>query len=140
MNDVIIGSGNGLLLVRRQAITWTDAGLLSIGSLRTKFSEILIEIHISSFKKMPLKISSAKLSAIFPGVDELKDDACWLQVETVIDDHCVMGPLPDTQNCGLRMRKECRERFPQHRLQRKVLVNDSGMQHIIETIAAEIRR
>ena len=27
----------------------------------------------------------------------------------------VMGFLPDTQNCGLRMRRECRERFPCHR-------------------------
>ena len=26
---------------------------------------------------------------------------------------CVsMGLMPDTQNCGLRMRRECRERFP----------------------------
>ena len=25
-----------------------------------------------------------------------------------------MGLLPDTQNCGLRMRPECRERFPRH--------------------------
>ena len=26
-----------------------------------------------------------------------------------------MGLLPDTQNCGLRMRRECREHFPHHR-------------------------
>ena len=26
-----------------------------------------------------------------------------------------MGLLPDTQNCGLRMRRECRERLPRHR-------------------------
>ena len=26
-----------------------------------------------------------------------------------------MGLLPDTQNCGLRMRREYRERFPRHR-------------------------
>ena len=26
-----------------------------------------------------------------------------------------MGFLPDTWNCGLRMRRECRERFPRHR-------------------------
>ena len=26
-----------------------------------------------------------------------------------------MGLLPDTQNCGLRMRRECREPFPRHR-------------------------
>ena len=35
-----------------------------------------------------------------------------------------MGLLPDTRNCGLRMRRECRERFPHHRLQRKPLVSD----------------
>ena len=40
-----------------------------------------------------------------------------------------MGLLPDTQNCRLRMRRECRERFLHHWLQRKPLVNDSGMHH-----------
>ena len=40
----IIGSDNGLSPGRRQAIIWTNAGLLVIGPLATKFSEILIEI------------------------------------------------------------------------------------------------
>ena len=40
-----------------------------------------------------------------------------------------MGLLPDTQNRGLLMRRECRERFPHHRLQRKPLVSDPGMHH-----------
>ena len=40
-----------------------------------------------------------------------------------------MGLLPDTQNCGLRMHQECRERFPRHRLQRKQIVSDPGMHH-----------
>ena len=31
------------------------------------------------------------------------------------------------QNCGLRMRRECRKRFPRHRFQRKPLVYDPGM-------------
>ena len=39
------------------------------------------------------------------------------------------GLLPDTQNCGLRMRLDCRERFPRHRLQRKPLVSDPDMHH-----------
>ena len=30
----------------------------------------------------------------------------------------IMGFLPDTENCGLRMRRECRERFLRHRIQR----------------------
>ena len=38
-----------------------------------------------------------------------------------------MGRLPDKQNSGLRMRRECWERFPRHRLQRKPLVSDPGM-------------
>ena len=40
-----------------------------------------------------------------------------------------MGLLPDTQNCGLRMCRECRERFPHHQHQRKPLVSDPGMHH-----------
>ena len=30
-----------------------------------------------------------------------------------------MGLLPDTLKCGLRMRREYRERFPGHRLQKE---------------------
>ena len=55
-----IASNNGLSPGRRQTIIWTNAGMLSIGSLGTNFSEILIEIQIFSFKKMHLKMSSAK--------------------------------------------------------------------------------
>ena len=68
MNWVNIGSGNGLSPVRRQAIMRTNAGLLSIEPLGTKFGEILIEIHTFSFTKMRLKMSPAKLAAIFSGV------------------------------------------------------------------------
>ena len=56
----IIASDNGLSPERRQAIIWTNAGLLLIGPQRTNFSEILIGIQIFSFKKMHLKMSSAK--------------------------------------------------------------------------------
>ena len=56
----IIGSDNGLSPGRRQAIIWTIAGILLIGPLGTNFSEILIGIQTFSFKKMNLKMSSAK--------------------------------------------------------------------------------
>ena len=56
-----IGSDNGLSPGRRrQAIIWTNAGILLIGPLGTNFSEILIEIQIFSLRKMRLKMSSAK--------------------------------------------------------------------------------
>ena len=56
----IIGSDNGLAPDRCQAIIWTNAAILLTGPLGTNFSENLIEIHIFSFKKMHLKISSGK--------------------------------------------------------------------------------
>ena len=41
----ILGSDNGLSPGRRQAIIWTNAGLLLIGPLGTNFNEMLIKIH-----------------------------------------------------------------------------------------------
>ena len=55
----IIASDNGLSPGRRQAIIWTNAGILLIEPLRTNFSEIWSKIHTFSFKKMHLKLSSA---------------------------------------------------------------------------------
>ena len=55
-----IGSDNGLSPGRRQAIIWTNAGILLIGPLGTNFTEILIEIRTFSLKKISLKMSSAK--------------------------------------------------------------------------------
>ena len=56
----IIGSDNGLSPSRRQAIIWTNAGILLIQPSGTNISEILIEIDVFSFKKMHLKMLSAK--------------------------------------------------------------------------------
>ena len=58
--QTIIGSDNGLSPGRCQAIIWTNAAILLIGPLGTNFSEILIEILAFSFKKMRLKMASAK--------------------------------------------------------------------------------
>ena len=55
-----IGSDNGLSPGRRQAIIRTNAGILLIRPLGTNFSDFLVEIPIFSFKKMRLKVSSAK--------------------------------------------------------------------------------
>ena len=47
----IIGSDNGLAPTRRQAIIWTNAGILWIGPLGTNLSEILTKItHFHSRK------------------------------------------------------------------------------------------
>ena len=57
---IIIGSDNGLSPGQHQAIIWNNAGMMLIVPLGTNFSEILIEIITISFKKMRLKVSSAK--------------------------------------------------------------------------------
>ena len=67
---IIIGSDNGLSPGRRQAIIWTNAGILLIGPLGTNFNEILIEIHTFSLKKMHLKMSSAKGRLFSLGLNE----------------------------------------------------------------------
>ena len=71
VNWVSIGSDISLSPVRHQAIAWTNADLLSIGTLRTNFSEIRIKIQNVSFMKMHSKMSSAKWRPLCPGGDEL---------------------------------------------------------------------
>ena len=61
-----------LVAFRRQAIIWTNAGLLSIGPLRTYFTEILIKIQQISLKKVHLKISYAKWRPSCLGLSLLK--------------------------------------------------------------------
>ena len=68
-----IGSDNGLSPGRRQAIIRTNAGILLKGPLGTNFSEILIEILSLSFKKLRLKVSSAKRRPFCLGLNVLKD-------------------------------------------------------------------
>ena len=70
----IIGLDNGLAPDRRQAITWTNVGILLIGPLGTNFSEMLIEIHTFSFKKIHLKMSSGKWRPFCLGLNVLKCD------------------------------------------------------------------
>ena len=71
MNRVSIASDNGLSPIRRQAIIWTNAGLLSIGPLGTHFSEILIKIITFHSPKIHLKMSSAKWRSFCPRGNEL---------------------------------------------------------------------
>ena len=66
----IIGSDNGVEPDRHQAIIWTNVGMLVIWPLGTNFSEILIKM-VSSFKKMHLKMSSAKCRPSCLGLNEL---------------------------------------------------------------------
>ena len=67
----IIGSDNGFSPGRRQAIIWTNAGILLIWPLGTNFSEISIDIEIFSFKKIHFKMSSGKWRPFCIGLNVL---------------------------------------------------------------------
>ena len=73
----IIGSDNGLSPGRRQAIIWINDGIMLIGSLGTNFSEILIGNQTFSFKKMHLKMSSAKWRPFYLGLNVLSECKCY---------------------------------------------------------------
>ena len=81
----IIYSDNGLSPGRRQAIIWTNAGILLIGPLGTNLSEIVIEIQTFSLRKMRLKMSSAKRQPFGLGLNVLTGptETNWSNVVTL---------------------------------------------------------
>ena len=86
----IIASDNGLSPGRRQAIIWTNVGILLIGPLGTNFSEMLIEIHTFSFKKMHFKMSSGKCRPFCLCLNVLTFvvlNVCWAVWKHVIYQH-----------------------------------------------------
>ena len=77
VNLSIIGPDNGLSPAQRQAIVWTNAGILLIWSLGTNFREIWSKIQTFSFQKMYLKTSSVKWRPSCFGPNMLKDRQRW---------------------------------------------------------------
>ena len=67
----IIGSDNDLAPGQHQAIILTNARILLIWTLGTNFSEILSKTHAFSFKKMHLKMLSAKWGPFCLGLNVL---------------------------------------------------------------------
>ena len=91
---------NGLLPNWRRAIIWTNAGILLIGPLAINVSEILIEIHTFSFRKMDFKMLSAKWRPFCLGVNVLRNanfvitaPADYLAPNNV---RSLAGPVPTT--------------------------------------------
>ena len=77
----IIGSNNGLSPDRRQAIIWTNAGILLIGSLEANFNdEIFIGIHSFSFKKICFIMPSGKWRPFCLGLNMLMAMAIGMEI------------------------------------------------------------
>ena len=92
-NLTIISSDNGLSPGRRQAITWTNVGILWIVPLGTNFSEMSIEIHTFSFNKIQLKMLSGKWRPFCLGLNVLMASLHGTQwcSEAVFDSLIVMN-------------------------------------------------
>ena len=84
ISAVITGLDGGLSPGRHQAIIWTNAGILLIGSAGTNFDEMLNEIHTFSFKKMHFKMSSGKWRQFCLGLNVLNIVVLW---------YCAGSPL-----------------------------------------------
>ena len=101
----IIGSDNGLSPGRRQAIIWTNAGILLIGPLGTNFSEFLVGILIFSFKKMRLKVASAKRRPFCLGLNELRHNYVFRTRHSDDFNSYVLGTTPHYDFNTLRPRR-----------------------------------
>ena len=77
--------------------------------------------ELSSESKVPWRMS---VISIQPEQSQQNKNNMYNSMDGL---YTATGLLPDTQNCGLRMHRECRERFPRHRLQRKSVVSDPNI-------------
>ena len=81
-----IGSDNALSPGRRQAIIWTNVGILLIEPLGTNSNEMLIEIQTFSFIKIHLKMSSGKWWPFCLGLNVLINSSPHGQMAAILAD------------------------------------------------------
>ena len=110
-NLTIIGSDNGLSPGRRKAIIWTNAEILLIGPLGIIFSEILIGIHIFSFMKMRLKVSSAKWRPFCLALNVLTHVAVFMFDLSMYKSYIFTTILCTKHVCTTNFTRRCMEVF-----------------------------
>ena len=115
-NLTIIGADNGLSPGRRQAIIWTNAGILLIRPLGTNFNEMLIEILTFSFMKMRLKVSSAKWRPFCLGLNVLSFSTRMVKMTQTLHDSqfqyssCILSRM-STLVLGIGLKNKIDSRF-----------------------------
>ena len=109
----IIGSDNGLSPGRCQAIIRTNVEILLILPPGTYSSEILIEIHISAFKKIHLRchfVTASTCSNIFSVIssgffdNRQKEVQIFFLFLTIIDAYCFVKTHLGNLQCIQRLR------------------------------------
>ena len=97
----IIGLDNDLSPGRCQAVIWTNVGIFLMGPLGTNLSEILIEIHTLSLKKMYLKNSSGKWWPFCFGLNVLRQ--CFEDMSRKFSSCICCYGIPYSQNILLSL-------------------------------------
>ena len=109
-NLTIIVSDNGLSPGRCQAIIWTNARMLLIGPLGTNLNEILLQIHIFSFKKIHFKMSSGKWRPFCLGLNVLRSCCPSLLIFFFLTEHHTLyrdtcpNKKNDSNNNGIKIK------------------------------------
>ena len=98
---------------RRQAIMWTNAGIVLIRHLSISFCDILIAIHTFSFKRMRLKMSSGKWQPFYPGHNVSNH---WFPMTYIcgckLDHHCfIQRMVACSGQCKLDIYKQTSTNF-----------------------------
>ena len=99
-----------------RSANWCDQGPIS----QTEISQTVAKIKASTNKQVQIKL----LNIITYSYTKFNGDLGKPPLKWGHN-----GPLTRYENCVLRMRRECRERFPRHRLERKPLFSDPDMHH-----------
>ena len=98
------------MMAWRRPIIWTNAGILLMGPLGTNSSEILIEISTFFFKKICLKVSSAKWRPFCIGLIVLMQDvfvtapAPRVDTEHPLSEGLILRICVITRNISARIR------------------------------------
>ena len=98
LGQVGIGSRNSLSSVRRQAIPWINAALLSIGHVGTNFSEIRIEIKL----KRTLFIHADVFENVVCEMVAILSRGRWVNIYTEYQ-NMPFVPRQVRQECGMRL-------------------------------------
>ena len=115
LNEAFAGAGS--------LIKWNAYSQLA---LLTNDDIIWQKVWDSSITVVWTKWLSWTMSELFHRYSPFKMGA---EIEARSTDTRRDGSLTRYENCGLRMRRECRDCFLRHRLQRKQLISDPGMRH-----------
>ena len=121
MENSLVKWAPGLLYIVRytEHMTYISQGesCENLGHLNL-YRGILLYYHMIVIYAIPIIITvtlyARIIKVLVASIETAKDMTGQVALQCTKTRDQYMGLLPDTQNCGSRMSRECRERFPRH--------------------------